>query len=264
LTKLFISDKFRTLISEVKMSKHTGHKNEHTKKVKKINWGWIIAIVLIAIVLVLLLVWPTIWTSIKPVGSIVVPSEVSRPMDKVPAGETAAGDPAAPVKLEVFSDYQCPACRVFSSDIEPKLLQFYVDTGKVYLIYRAYSFIDRSNSLQESHKAAEAAFCAMDQGAFWKYHDILFANQTGENVGDFVNKRLVAFADKLGLDTTKFQACLNSGKYTQRVEDEYQLGQKAGVDSTPSFYIDGQRFQLQTSYDELFQALDNAVLAKQK
>ena len=60
-----------------------------------------------------------------------------------------------------------------------------------------------------------------------------FANQTGENVGDFTEKRLVAFAEKLGLDVPTFQQCLNSGKHTQRVTDEYDQGQTAGVDSTP-------------------------------
>jgi predicted DsbA family dithiol-disulfide isomerase len=83
-------------------------------------------------------------------------------------------------------------------------------------------------------------------------------------VGDFVDKRLVAFAEKIGLDKTVFEDCLNSGKYAQRVEDEYQLGQQAGVDSTPSFLIDGQRFKVQASFNELFQALDNAVATKQQ
>lgn len=246
------------------MSKHTGHKTEKANNQKKANGGLIIGIVVIALVLFFLLIWPSLWTSIKPVGEIKMPSEISRPIDKVPAKETAAGDPAAPVKLEVYADFQCPACAFYATDIEPLILKNYVENGKVYLIFRAFSFIDKPTALKESHKAAEAAFCAMDQNAFWKYHDILFANQTGENVGDFVDKRLVAFAEKIGLDKTVFKDCLNSGKYAQRVEDEYQLGQQAGVDSTPSFFIDGQRFKVQISFNELFQALDNAVAAKQQ
>ncbi len=143
-------------------------------------------------------------------------------------------------------------------------MENYVDTGKVYLVFRNYSFLDGNSGKMESHRAAEAALCAMDQGAFWKYHAILFANQTGENVGDFVEKRLVAFAEKLGLDVPKFQDCLKNGKYAQRVLDEYNEGKTAGVDSTPSFFINGVRYQLQTSYNELFQALDNAVAAAQQ
>ena len=246
------------------MSKHTGHKSEHPKKQQKTNWGLIIGIVVIAIVVVFLLIWPSLWPSIKPVGEIKMPAEYARPVDKVPAGETAAGDPAAPIKLEIYADYQCPACAFYASEIDPLIISNYVETGKVYLVHRAYSFLDQGTTLKESHKAAEASFCAMDQNAFWRYHDVIYANLTGENVGDFVEKRLIAFAEKLGLDTAVFEDCLKNRKYSQRVEDEIQLSKDAGVNKTPSFFIDGQLFNLQTSYNELFQALDNAIAAKRQ
>lgn len=240
------------------MSRKTTTKSESSRK-KKPNLFWSILIIVIALIVFGVLIWP----ALKPVGDIKLPEEVSYATDKVPAGETAAGDPSAPVKLEIYSDFQCPACGAYAKQIEPLVVKNYVDTGKVYLIYRAYSFLDQSAS-GESHRAAEAAFCALDQGAFWKYHDILFANQTGENVGDFSDKRLSAFAEKLGLDMTEFNKCMSTRKYAQRVKDELEMGQKAGVDATPSFFINGQRFKLQTSYNELFQALDNAVAAAQQ
>lgn len=246
------------------MSKHSGHKTESAKKQQKANWVWIVVIIGLALVVFFVLIWPSISQAIKPVGEINKPAEVAYPTDKVPAGETGAGDPSAPVKLEVYADYQCPACGNYAREIEPLVVKGYVDTGEVYLVFRNFAFLDRNNSQQESHKAAEASLCAMDQGSFWPYHAILFANQTGENVGDFSAKRLVAFAETIGLDTVMFKECLDGGKYSQRVLDEYAAGQQAGVDQTPSFLINGERFTLQTSYDELIQALANAVAAKQQ
>jgi protein-disulfide isomerase len=246
------------------MSKHTGHKTEGSKKRSKSNIAWIIVIIVISVIVFGFLIYPAVSNALTPIGEIKSPAEIAYPTDKVPAGELAAGDPDAPVKLEVYADFQCPACGNYAREIEPLVVKNYVDTGKVYLVFRNYSFIDGNTDKKESHHASEAALCAMDQGAFWQYHAILFANQTGENVGDFTQKRLVAFAEKLGLDTKKFQDCLNSSKYSQRVLDEYEQGKTAGVDSTPSFFINGVRFKLQTSYNELFQALDNAIAAKQK
>ncbi len=244
------------------MSKHTSHKTESSKKQKKSNMGLIILIIILSLVVFVVLIYPAVSRALRPVGEINMPAEIAYPTEKVPAGELGAGDPAAPVKLEVYADFQCPACGVYAREIEPLVMKNYVENGKVYVVFRNYSFLDGNRGDMESHRAAEATLCAMDQGAFWPYHSILFANQTGENVGDYVEKRLVAFAEKLGLNTEQFQECLQSGKYSQRVLDEYEQGQTAGVDSTPSFFINGVRFQLQTSYNELFQALDNAVAAR--
>ena len=246
------------------MSKHTGHKTETAKKRSKSNIAWLIVIIVLSVIVFGVLIYPAVSSLLKPVGEINVPSESVMPTDKVPAGELAAGDSAAPVKLEVYADFQCPACGNYAREIEPLVVQNYVTNGKVYLVFRNYAFLDRNAGNKESHRAAEAALCADDQNAYWKYHAILFANQTGENVGDFLEKRLVAFAEKLGLDVPAFQDCLKSGKHAQRVLDEYEEGKNRGVDSTPSFFINGERFQLQTSYNELFQALDNAVAASQQ
>ncbi len=103
-----------------------------------------------------------------------------------------------------------------------------------------------------SHAAAEAASCAGDQNMFWQYHDILFANQTGENVGDFTAKRLTTYAQALGLDMTQFNACYTGGKYHQQIIDDYDQGVKDGVTQTPSFLVNGilvTQADLQTTID---------------
>lgn len=92
----------------------------------------------------------------------------------------------------------------------------------------------------ESQWAAEASECAGDQDKFWEFHDYLFSHQNGENQGAFSQDNLKAFAKELGLDTTAFNDCLDTGKYTTLVQDQTQMGRQLGVTSTPAFAINGQ------------------------
>ena len=127
----------------------------------------------------------------------------------------------------------------------------YVDTGKVYLVFHPFPFIDQAvTGGNKSHAAAEAAYCAMDQGQFWQYHDMLFNNQNpnGENLGAFTDKRLAAYAEKIGLNMTQFNDCYNSGKYKQHVLDDYQQGIGLGINSTPSFFVNDKQI---SSYSPL-------------
>lgn len=90
---------------------------------------------------------------------------------------------------------------------------------------------------EESQWAAEASECAAEQDAFWQYHDKLTESHNGENQGAFAKDNLKAFAKDLGLNTEQFNQCLDSGKYTQKVQDETRAAQELGVQSTPSFFV---------------------------
>nr|BAL58774.1 DsbA oxidoreductase [Candidatus Acetothermum autotrophicum] len=145
------------------------------------------------------------------------------------------GDPNAPVTVYEYADFQCPACGAFTRQYKPRIEEDYIKTGKVRLVYKNFAFLG-----QESVWAAEAAYCAAEQGGFWAYHDKLFANQRGENRGAFSKPNLVRFARELGLKTEDFQICLDSGRYRQKVQDELREGQERGVNSTPSFIVNGE------------------------
>jgi len=93
---------------------------------------------------------------------------------------------------------------------------------------------------QESQWAGEASECAAEQEAFWEYHDYLFDNHGGENRGAFSKENLKRFADELGLDTEAFNVCLDSGRHTQVVQSETAAGRQIGIQSTPSFLVNGQ------------------------
>lgn len=229
---------------------------EQRKRQKRLEQTLIFGgIFLAALAIVFIVIWP----NLKAEREIVVPDYVNYPVQNVPEGETGMGNVNAPVKLQVFADFQCPACANFALNIEPKIVSEYVKTGKVYLTFHPFSFLDQGNIGQESHKAAEAAYCALDQNAFWQYHDILFNNLTGENVGDYTKARLTLYAEKIGLDMNAFNECFEREVYAQRVLDDVDIAQTLGVDRTPSFFVNGTRLIISSSYDELFQSIDSAL-----
>ena len=118
--------------------------------------------------------------------------------------------------------------------MERQLEDKYVKTGQMKFVYRYMAFLG-----QESQWAAEAAECAGEQGKFWDYHDTLFANQKGENQGAFSKDNLKKFAADLKLDTTKFNECLDSGKYTDKVKKSNDDAAQLGVSSTPTVLVNG-------------------------
>lgn len=210
---------------EKKMSKRQKMRAKRERQAKLQRMGMIGIIVVGALLVAVALIYP----NLKPIGEIVTREPGEHPM----ANDNAMGDPNAPIRIEEFSDFQCPYCARFHDETETQLVNTYVTDGTVYFVYRSFGdFIGA-----ESKAAAEAAYCAGDQGKFWEYHDTLFANQTGENVGAFSDRRLQAFAEALSLDMGAFNSCFNSGKYSDRVNQDRIDGTAAGVTGTPAFVL---------------------------
>jgi protein-disulfide isomerase len=157
---------------------------------------------------------------------------------KVPDSAAVLGSRDARVTIIEYADYQCPFCGQWEKSVYPQLKAAYLDTGKAKFIYQDYAFLG-----EESILASEAAKCAGDQGKYWEYHDILFANQKGENQGAFVAANLVKFANQIGLNEADFKACTDSRKHKTDVELETQQGIGYGVQATPTIFINGQKFE---------------------
>lgn len=153
---------------------------------------------------------------------------------RTPTGEFFKGRLTAPVTMDMFGDFQCPACGEFARTIEPTFLQRYVDTGKVAFVWHDFTWIG-----DESVTAAQAARCAGRQGQFWAYHDYLYGHQRGENTGQFSQANLQAFAGVLGLDTTAFSVCLQLAPDVSAIRESLNQGLARGVEVTPSFLING-------------------------
>ncbi|HEY4494272.1 MAG TPA: thioredoxin domain-containing protein [Candidatus Paceibacterota bacterium] len=150
----------------------------------------------------------------------------------VSSSDRVLGNANAPVTVIEYADFQCPFCGRFHQDAEQAVINTYVNTGKVKFVYRDYAFLG-----PESGRAAEAARCAGDQGKFWEYHGYLYSHQNGENRGAFSDPNLKSFAKTLGLNTSTFNSCLDSGKHAQEVADSTVEGSKAGVTGTPKGFI---------------------------
>lgn len=176
----------------------------------------------------------------------------------IPTNGQTLGDANAPVTVTEYADYQCPYCKQFATEQEAQLVNDYVKTGKIKLVFHDYPFIGGDTNDNDSFRAAEASRCAMDQGKFWQYHDKLFENQGTENSGAFTQDKLIGFAKDLGLDTTTFTQCMTSNKYEQAVAQSRAEASQAGVSQTPSFGINGAPSAYQ-GYDVLTKQIDIAL-----
>ena len=154
-------------------------------------------------------------------------------------GSPILGDPDAPVTIVEFGDYQCHQCHNWFLDTKPMIMRDYIETGKVNLVFVDFAFLGR-----DSPKAAEATYCADDQNKYWEYHDSLYTAQESTIDNGWANsERLKAFAFNLNLDMDLFNECLDSGKYSKRVQYNSQEARDNGVRGTPGFFIIGPDFQ---------------------
>lgn len=149
------------------------------------------------------------------------------------------GDPNAPNLIEEFGDYECPFCMRFHTTTFGQIKKDYIDTGKARYIFKDFPL---THSHINAQKAAEAAHCAADQDKYAEYHDKLYENSyTGDN---WANKPSVSafkrYAADLGLDTSRFNKCLDNNEKAGIVRANIEEGQRKGVSGTPSFFVNGR------------------------
>ena len=150
-------------------------------------------------------------------------------------GSPILGDPSAPITIVEFGDYQCHQCYNWFHNTKPAIFQEYIETGKVNLVFVDLAFLGR-----DSPKAAQATYCAEDQEMYWEYHDTLYTSQESKIDSGWANtERLKAFAFNMELDMELFDSCLDSGKYSKRVQYNIQQARDHGVRGTPGFFIIG-------------------------
>lgn len=160
----------------------------------------------------------------------------------------AQGPQSAPVTLVEYGDYECPHC------------------GRAYPIVKAVQkrlgarlrFVFRNFPLTEVHPHAEnaalAAEAAGELGKFWEMHDVLFENQESLKPAD-----LMSYAEGIGLDAGEFSKAFKSHAHVERVREDFMSGVRSGVNGTPTFFIDGVRFDGSWIYADLVAALEAAL-----
>lgn len=162
------------------------------------------------------------------------------------------GDPNAPITIVEFADYQCPYCGRAEPTVEDLLKKF---DGKVKLAFRDFP-LSAIHPFAEG--AAEAGRCAEAQHKFWPMHDAMYANQSKLAEDD-----LIKTASGLGMDEQSFASCLKASTYKSAIQQDQEAGQKAGVNGTPAFFING-RFLNGSVPEEQFEEIINSELATLK
>ena len=164
------------------------------------------------------------------------------PQQEFENGSPILGSESAPITIVEFGDYQCEACYAWFHNTRDTLIDNYIETGKAKLIFVDLPFLGRDSPI-----AAQASYCAEDQGQYWEYHTMLYTFQDGHPDSGWADRdRLNSFAFSLDMSIDEFNECMDSSKYKKRVKINYDEAVKNQVQSTPTFIIiseDGKREQ---------------------
>jgi len=158
------------------------------------------------------------------------------PLLNLENGSPPLGSESASITIVEFGDYQCEACYHWFHNTRDTLIDNYVETGKAKLVFVDLPFLGR-----DSPKAAQASYCAEDQGKYWEYHTMLYTFQDGLPDSGWADRdRLNSFAFSLDMNMDEFNDCMHSSKYQKRVKANYDEAVKNGVQQTPTFIIISQ------------------------
>lgn len=175
---------------------------------------------------------------------------------KLPAitkADFVSGNPKAKVILVEYSDFQCPACRIYF----PLVRQLEKDFGnKLSVVYRLFPLIQTH---QNSMISGQAAYAASLQGKFWEMHDLLFENQDNWSDSKSAKDIFIGYAKDLKLDLNKFRTDLDVGSTKKFVTDQADKAVAIGLSYTPSFFINGTHIQNPNGYDELKKVIQDEV-----
>jgi protein-disulfide isomerase len=167
-------------------------------------------------------------TTLEPTQSSDGVQRVDIPIE---GNDPVLGAEDAPITIIEFADFQCPYCEKHFLQTYPQLIENYGES-----IRYVYKDFPLTGIHPQALPAALAAQCALEQGKFWEYHDLLFSGRM-----DLGEEAYMAYADELGLDTTTFTSCYQEARYNDVVRADYNLGVENGVNATPTFFVNGIR-----------------------
>lgn len=188
-----------------------------------------------------------------------ISAPVSQP--DVPAewiNRTSLGSPDAPVVIQLWEDFLCPACQTFSRTVKPQLVEEYVKSGKVRLEFNHFPLQQHAPG---SFLTALAAECAADQNLFWPYHDKAFQVISAEQQRGATFEKLTEFARTVGLNEQEFQACMTAQRHQLTINASLARASQLGLRFTPSVIVNGQLLE-NSSYPSVKAAIDAALAAQ--
>ena len=221
-------------------------KQERSRRFKKFGIWASVAVVLIAAVFGLIQIANSPQTS----------STSSEKLPQVTKEDPVTGNPNAKVTLMEYSDFQCPACAAYHPLVKQLLANY---NGKIYFVYRYFPL---AATHQNAMISSLAAYSAGLQNKFWEMHDMLFQAQNSWATSSKAKETFMDYAKKLDLDIDKFKTDLESDKGKNFINDTYNKGQAIGVNSTPTFFINGSKIQNPRTYNDFKSLIDNEINKK--
>jgi protein-disulfide isomerase len=181
------------------------------------------------------------------------------PVERRQAGDPLAlGAPDAPVALVVFSDYRCPFCAKFSRDIEPELVNRYVDAGRLRIEWRDFPIFG-----PQSMSAARAGRAAAEQGRFWEFNSAVYAAAPERSKADLTDGALIDFARQAGVaDIDRFTAAMRGDTFDAAINSDLAQGTGIGVPSTPAFLINDVPMLGAQPIEDFVRAIDGALAGR--
>lgn len=180
------------------------------------------------------------------------------PADTVAMPGWVAGSDSAPVEVEEYADFQCPACKSFAVLTLPDVMERLVRTGQVRWRFRDFPLVQLHPNSMAAH---EAAACAGEQGMFWQMHDQLYYQQDAWFSARNAPKVFRGYAEKVGVDLGKYDDCVDTRRYAARIMASSRQGAARGVNSTPTIILDGQMMG-GLAYDSLKALIEKATPKK--
>ncbi|ODU29335.1 MAG: hypothetical protein ABT08_12415 [Microbacterium sp. SCN 71-21] len=162
--------------------------------------------------------------------------DAAAPADGDTTGITV-GRPTAKATIEIYLDFQCPACKAYEAQIGPQIEQF-VASGQAKVIYRPVAFLNRFSSTQYSTRSSQASACAANDGVFPQYLKLLYENQPPENAAGLPEERLISLGEQAGAGSS-FAACVRDDRYAGWTASVTDAASKAGITSTPTVKVNG-------------------------
>jgi protein-disulfide isomerase len=173
---------------------------------------------------------------------------------RIPGDPLARGDADAPVVLVMWEDFQCPFCATFAQETEPVLVDRFVEDGVLRLEWRDFPYFG-----EQSVQAARAARAAGEQGAFWEFHDAVYALGSPPNSGRLTDDVLIGLARDLDLDVERFTATMQSQETHDAVTADFREGQQLGISGTPAFLLNGRPIMGAQPTDTFVAAIEQAA-----
>jgi protein-disulfide isomerase len=187
-------------------------------------------------------------------ATISIPANVVvQPSDTSGFAGYVKGSPTAPVEITEYADYECPFCQTFATLQMPTIEERLINTGRVRWRYRDFPLQMHPFARLAAHSAA----CSDEQGKYWQQHNRIYEGQQ-----EWAGSRDAApvfrnYAQAVGLDLPRYDACMESGKYAGRIQADYNSGIALGVSSTPTLLVNGRLYRGRFSSDAIAKLVDS-------